>query len=150
MIMQDVDYLQQSSSFQLVFLREQSGFLGRQQPQGRLVVKIKVKKIYIYILAIKREFLRGPKEKKLAHASEFENLHISFRDTLWLANKGVTIFFVQIYFLFYKIYKNCNGGRTEGNWPKLARKIRTTLLFKSAKGYQLITKLYIYVGGIDN
>ena len=47
-----------------------------------------------------REFLRGPKEKKLSHASEFENLHISFRDTLSLANKGVTIFFLSKVILF--------------------------------------------------
>ena len=47
-----------------------------------------------------REFLRGPKEKQLAHPSEFENLHISFRDTLSLANKGVTIFFLSKVILF--------------------------------------------------
>ena len=52
------------------------------------------------MLAIKREFLRGPQEKKLAHASEFENLHISFMDTLSLANKGVTIFFCPKLFAF--------------------------------------------------
>ena len=31
----------------------------------------------------------------MAHASEVENLQISFRDTLSLANKGVTIIFLS-------------------------------------------------------